>query len=220
MTGCHTKIVLFFIAIISVAFQTSTTHADLVVTIGQPADIGNDADTPLGPFVAGESVSIPVLAFFESPITPPLTAYTLTVDFGGDGAGINPFFLAPEFLDGSGEEIIADDSFAGPLPIDFVLNWSGSLQLSTNAANPTTLFTINFNTQRSTPQGIYDIQFGTDAGSRALTAFVANGANFTVDNVVADDGQFLIMAVPEPAGATLLLAVSLFFARARNRSYS
>ena len=197
---------------------TSTVQADLFLTIGRPADIGNANDTPLGPFTAGSSISIPVLAHFEAPILPPLTSYTFTLDFGGDGEGISSFFSTPVFVSAVGGTLVADDALAGALPIDYTMNWIGSTGLSTDSANPSMLFSIEFDSLMTTPEGIYDINFGTDAGSNALTAFTANGANFNVENVQRDNGQFLIVAVPEPSSMLMVFGLGCLAAIGRKRT--
>ena len=196
-------------ALLLVFALVANVHADLFLTIGSPA----------ASYAAGDTIGIPVTARVDGLTPNPLTAYSITIDFGGDGYGLpgSPdlfsSFVASSAVDGSLTQTPTTDATT---PFDFVIGWNGDATVSSDLLTPTTLFNLEFESSTSTPDGQYSIDFGTGAIATALTAFSSNSTPIT--DVQLNNGQFQIGAVPEPNSvAFLALGVIGFVARRKRK---
>ena len=187
-------------------------HADLFLTIGSPA----------ASYAAGDTVSIPVTARVDGLTPNPLTAYSITIDFGSDGYGLpgSPdlfsSFVASSAVGGSLTQTPTTDATT---PFDFIIGWNGSVAVSSDPLEaPTTLFHLEFESSTSTPDGMYDIDFATGAIATALTSFNSNSTPIT--DVQLNNGQFQVSAVPEPGPASFLALGVIGFVARRKRKYT
>lgn len=202
-------------------------RADLILTIGNVADIANGDslvttdDVATGPFVAGSTVTIPFLAHFEPTgiIFNPITAYSLTVDVGGDGDGFPgapDFFSSFNFASNIGGNLIQiPTAGSGAGANDFVVNWQGNQAISIDPTMPTTLFTLTFDTSVATPAGFYDILIAQDPDSLGQTAFSSNLTPASPFRF--DQGRIEITAIPEPSSFAAMALVGVVAAFYRRR---
>lgn len=192
-------------------------QADLILTIGDALGAANGAssdtsdDAASGPFMAGETISIPVYAHITGLTPSPFTGFSLTLDLGADGDG---FPGSPDFFSNFGAQTSIGGSLgffetagAGVGDNDFIVNWFGSVQLSSDPNDPTQIFTLSFDSSLSTDAGFYDIVFGQDASSLLLTSYTSNSIPIT--EIQYDAGRFQVVAtaIPEPSTVACLLGV-------------
>lgn len=223
----------FFVALLlsGYAVFTAQSHASMVITFGTSADFSTSVDTPLGPFVPGQMVTIPVLAHVTGLTSVSITDFTIPIDFGGTGTlGVEPTtgngygipnppfqngsatspFTAIGYNAGAFSTYVFNDNLASFRPFDKSMNGtaSGSGVAIGDAANPTTLFELTFTIAAGTPEGLYNVVH-SDFGPLPITSFVQPGGTQFTD-FVFDQGQFQVSASAVPEPASTAIAAGLF----------
>ena len=192
-------------AFLAIACVAVPSIAQLVVTAGAPSDAITTTDAPLGPFSPGSSIAIPFFAHLGSSQIPnPLTTYSFTIDLGGDGEGLPSGGSTDFFSSFMGElDPAVGGNFdfsavSGFLELDFIVEWNGSVALSTDAATPTKLFDLTFDTSPMTPAGLYDITIPTGLIASSQTSLNSN--EIPITDLLFDNGQIAIASLNTLAG--------------------
>ena len=222
------KLIATYVALcLLITFQVA--NADLVVTVGpaqdaptQPVAGGIDVDLPVLAEAGNMGVIVPVFLHENAGVSIELSSFTLPYDFAGSGS------LTSAPFENIGFSSLATGLSAGQFttfnptddtPFDVAFSASGNaLPISTDATNPTLLFNFTFDIASSAIPGLYSIDFSdfAEAGDEFLVLNGPNGGPVPV-NVVFDNGQVLIAAIPEPNAVALLILVGGIIGTNRRR---